>query len=275
MRYDFTSHMERHGKDSIAVDGLGMGFAPEPPEEGFDVIPMWVADMNFPTVPTVTDAIIERAKHPAFGYFSPTDEYYDSIPLAGDPQRRHRPRARAHWLRERRAWRRGGHAQQLCCARRQGPSPQSDLHWLHQELGEQRALHRALAAQDRRGRRLADGLRGHGGQARPERHPRRRVLLAAQPVRARLGALGDRARHGAVPQVRLRGGIRRDLERPHPAGPQARAHAERLRRRPPPHGGPLRAEQDLQPGRPGWLLPRHIRQEPARPRHFSQLQVPL
>ena len=40
---------------------------------------MWVADMNFPTVPTVTDAIIERAKHPAFGYFSPTDEYYDSI----------------------------------------------------------------------------------------------------------------------------------------------------------------------------------------------------
>ena len=79
MRYDFTSHMERHGKDSIAVDGLGTGFAPAPPEEGFDVIPMWVADMNFPTVPTVTDAIIERAKHPAFGYFSPTEEYYDSI----------------------------------------------------------------------------------------------------------------------------------------------------------------------------------------------------
>lgn len=79
MRYDFTSHLERHGKDSIAVDGLGTGFAPEPPEEGFDVIPMWVADMNFPTVPTVTDAIIERAKHPAFGYFSATDEYYDSI----------------------------------------------------------------------------------------------------------------------------------------------------------------------------------------------------
>ena len=45
MRYDFTSHMERHGKDSIAVDGLGTGFAPEPPEEGFDVIPMWVADI--------------------------------------------------------------------------------------------------------------------------------------------------------------------------------------------------------------------------------------
>ena len=39
MRYDFTSHMERHGKDSIAVDGLGTGFAPEPPEEGVPIIP--------------------------------------------------------------------------------------------------------------------------------------------------------------------------------------------------------------------------------------------
>ncbi|HCF36386.1 MAG TPA: aspartate aminotransferase, partial [Ruminococcaceae bacterium] len=40
---------------------------------------MWVADMNFPTVPTIQQAIIERAQHPAFGYFSATDEYYDSI----------------------------------------------------------------------------------------------------------------------------------------------------------------------------------------------------
>ena len=35
--------------------------------------------MNFPTVPTIQEAIIERAKHPAFGYFSPSDEYFDSI----------------------------------------------------------------------------------------------------------------------------------------------------------------------------------------------------
>ena len=81
MTYDFTSIMDRHGKDAIAVDGLGSqpGFAPDPPKEGFDVIPMWVADMNFPTVPTIPEAIIERAKHPAFGYFNPTDEYYDAI----------------------------------------------------------------------------------------------------------------------------------------------------------------------------------------------------
>ncbi len=81
MTYDFTSIMDRHGKDSIAVDALGKmpGMAPEPPKEGLDAIPMWVADMNFPTVPSIPEAIIERAKHPAYGYFSPTDEYFDSI----------------------------------------------------------------------------------------------------------------------------------------------------------------------------------------------------
>lgn len=81
MKYDFTSIMDRHGKDAMAVDGLGAmpGFTPSEPKDGFDAIPMWVADMNFPTVPTIPEAIIERAKHPAYGYFQPTDEYYDSI----------------------------------------------------------------------------------------------------------------------------------------------------------------------------------------------------
>lgn len=79
MRFDFTSIMERSGKDAMAVDALGHGFAPRRPREGFDVIPMWVADMNFPTVPTIPQAIISRAQHPAYGYFMPTDAYYDSI----------------------------------------------------------------------------------------------------------------------------------------------------------------------------------------------------
>ncbi|MDO4490918.1 MAG: aminotransferase class I/II-fold pyridoxal phosphate-dependent enzyme [Lachnospiraceae bacterium] len=81
MKYDFTSVIERKGKDAMAVDALGgkPGFAPDAPEEGFDAIPMWVADMNFPTVPTITQAIMERVQHPAFGYFSPREEYYRSI----------------------------------------------------------------------------------------------------------------------------------------------------------------------------------------------------
>lgn len=80
MNYDFTTVMDRRGKDAVAIDGLGTpGFAPDAPKEGFDAIPMWVADMNFATVPTIPEAIIERAKHPAYGYFFPREEYFQSI----------------------------------------------------------------------------------------------------------------------------------------------------------------------------------------------------
>ena len=80
MKYDFTSIIDRHNMDAIAVDGLGTSaMSPAKPKEGFDIIPMWVADMNFPTVPTIPEAIIERAKHPAYGYFSPREEYFQSI----------------------------------------------------------------------------------------------------------------------------------------------------------------------------------------------------
>ncbi len=81
MKYDFTSIMDRHGRDAIAVDGLGTlpGFAPDAPKEGFDSIPMWVADMNFPTVPTIPQAIIARAQHPAYGYFDPSADYFNAI----------------------------------------------------------------------------------------------------------------------------------------------------------------------------------------------------
>ena len=80
MKYDFTTIIDRHGKDAIAIDGLGRKPGrPMLPDEGFDVIPMWVADMNFPTVPTIQEAIIKRATHPAFGYFAPTEEYYQCI----------------------------------------------------------------------------------------------------------------------------------------------------------------------------------------------------
>lgn len=77
MKYDFTSIMDRAGRDSIAVDQIPIPGAQV--KEGFDRIPMWVADMNFPTVPTIPAAMMERVQHPAYGYFSPTKEYYRSI----------------------------------------------------------------------------------------------------------------------------------------------------------------------------------------------------
>lgn len=81
MKYDFTSLIDRHGMDAIAVDSWGEipGMAPNAPDEGFDRIPMWVADMNFATVPTVQEYIIQRAQHPMFGYFNPRSEYFDRI----------------------------------------------------------------------------------------------------------------------------------------------------------------------------------------------------
>lgn len=80
MTYDFTTIMDRKGRDALAVDGLGvLPGAPGAPKNGFDAIPMWVADMNFPALPTITEAIVQRVAHPAFGYFLPSDAYYEAI----------------------------------------------------------------------------------------------------------------------------------------------------------------------------------------------------
>ena len=80
MKYDFTSILDRKGKDAIALDMVGAPGSPYPaPRAGFDVIPMWVADMNFPVVPTIQESMIARAQQPTFGYFSPRQEYTQAI----------------------------------------------------------------------------------------------------------------------------------------------------------------------------------------------------
>lgn len=77
MKYDFTTILDRKGKDAIAVEVIP--FSNVEVEEEFDRIPMWVADMNFQTVPTIPEAIMERTGHGAYGYFNPREEYYDAI----------------------------------------------------------------------------------------------------------------------------------------------------------------------------------------------------
>ncbi len=77
MKYDFDSIIDRNGKDAIAVDIIPFDGVQVKP--GFSKIPMWVADMNFATVPTIQEEVIKRTKHPAFGYFEPREEYYSSI----------------------------------------------------------------------------------------------------------------------------------------------------------------------------------------------------
>ena len=80
MKYDFTTIMQRKGRDATAYDALGSGgSAPDAPKEGFDAIPMWVADMNFPILHTIADEMKGRIDELHFGYFKPREEYYDSI----------------------------------------------------------------------------------------------------------------------------------------------------------------------------------------------------
>lgn len=80
MKYDFTTVLDRAGHDAMAYDGLGIiPVLPSAPKEGFDAIPMWVADMNFHVYPGIQDAIVKRVQEPHFGYFFPRREYFDSL----------------------------------------------------------------------------------------------------------------------------------------------------------------------------------------------------
>ena len=77
MRYDFTTVLDRTGHDCLAADKIP--FAGVSVDSGFDVIPMWIADMAFPAAPPVLEAIRRRMEMPNFGYFALPEAYYDSI----------------------------------------------------------------------------------------------------------------------------------------------------------------------------------------------------
>ena len=77
MEFDFTTVLDRRGKDALAVDVI-----PYPNvqvQDGLRPIPMWVADMSFPTAPSIVEAVQSRLQHPNFGYFQLPDAYFDAI----------------------------------------------------------------------------------------------------------------------------------------------------------------------------------------------------
>ena len=77
MNYDFTTVLDRAGHDCLAADRIPFPDAAVDP--GFDPIPMWIADMSFPTAPPILEAIRARMEQPHFGYFTPPKGCYDAI----------------------------------------------------------------------------------------------------------------------------------------------------------------------------------------------------
>ena len=69
MEYDFSIPTDRRDTDSYKWDS-----APEA-----DIIPLWVADMDFETFPAITEALQRRVAHGIFGYTRVPEAYYEAV----------------------------------------------------------------------------------------------------------------------------------------------------------------------------------------------------
>ena len=69
MEYDFSRPTDRRGTDSYKWDS-----APEA-----DIIPLWVADMDFETFPGITEVLQRRVAHGIFGYTRVPETYYEAV----------------------------------------------------------------------------------------------------------------------------------------------------------------------------------------------------
>ncbi|SCX06948.1 pyridoxal phosphate-dependent aminotransferase [Nitrosomonas eutropha] len=83
MSYDFDREIGRDGTFSTKYDGREITFNRP------DVIPLWVADMDFAAPPAVTEALVKRATHPVYGYTQFPDSLYESL---------------IYWLKSRHGW---------------------------------------------------------------------------------------------------------------------------------------------------------------------------
>lgn len=69
MKYDFEKITQRRGTNSYKWDST----------DDKEVLPMWVADMDFPTAPCIINALEKRVEHGIFGYTRVPEEYYDAV----------------------------------------------------------------------------------------------------------------------------------------------------------------------------------------------------
>ncbi|WP_310604968.1 MalY/PatB family protein [Anaerosporobacter sp.] len=89
-RYNFEQIIDRTNTDSLKYD-----FAIERGKDK-DVMPLWVADMDFATAPEITDALVKRAQHGIFGYTYPKEEYQKTV--LNWMKTRHNYEAKPEWL---------------------------------------------------------------------------------------------------------------------------------------------------------------------------------
>ncbi|MBX9636033.1 MAG: pyridoxal phosphate-dependent aminotransferase [Nitrosomonas sp.] len=88
--FDFDREINREGTHSVKYDGRQAMFGKA------DVIPAWVADMDFAAPPAVTRALTERAQHPIYGYTVFPERLYDAV--IGWLQRRHGWTVQRDWI---------------------------------------------------------------------------------------------------------------------------------------------------------------------------------
>lgn len=69
MKYDFDEIIDRRGTNCVKWDGA----------ENPDVLPMWVADMDFRTAPAIIEALRSRVDHGVFGYTRVPQSYYEAV----------------------------------------------------------------------------------------------------------------------------------------------------------------------------------------------------
>lgn len=71
--YNFDEVIERHGTNCVKFDGAKKG------SDGKELLPLWVADMDFRTPEFIVDALKKRCEHEVFGYTFGSDSYFKSI----------------------------------------------------------------------------------------------------------------------------------------------------------------------------------------------------
>ena len=72
-RYDFDKVIDRKGTGAIKTDALKNVYGRD------DLIPLWVADMDFETPPFITEALRQRLEHSIFGYTAQPEDYWPTV----------------------------------------------------------------------------------------------------------------------------------------------------------------------------------------------------